>query len=150
ANNLEAARVTDAARRQPVEDRVGIPHLEAIDADDDIAELQSRLGCGTVVGETYDNSAGDAIQFEVRGHFARHGLALAPEPRPLDLAAGNGIVRDQGHEVRGDGKADADRPARLREDHRVDAGQPAVHVDEGAARVAGIDGSVRLQKNLCV
>ena len=49
---------------------------------------------------------------------------------------------------RGDGEADADAAARTREDGRVDADEPAFHVDEGSARIAGIDGGVRLDEGL--
>ena len=127
---------------------MGVAHLEAIDADDDVAELQAGLRRRAIVGEAHHDGAGDAVELEVRRHLARHGLELAAEPRPLDLAAGDGVVGEQAHEVRGDGEADADRAARLREDHRVDAGEPAVHVDQRAAGVAGIDGGVGLQEHL--
>ena len=48
----------------------------------------------------------------------------------------------------GNGEADADAAARTREDRRVDADEPAVHVDQRAARIAGVDGRIGLDEGL--
>src|SRR5205823_13608418 len=49
-----------------------------------------------------------------------------------------------------DGEANADRAARLRIDRGIDADHPGVHVDEGPAGIAGIDGGVGLDEEAVV
>ena len=78
-------------------------------------------------------------------------LQLGAEPRPPHLmAAAFGGGHHHPHHVGGNGKADALRTARAREDRGVDADQPAGKIDQRAAGIARIDGGVGLDEELVV
>ena len=80
-----------------------------------------------------------------------HRLQAGAEPGPLDrLAAVLGGGHHHAHHVGGNGKADALRTARTREDRSVDADQTAVEIDQCAAGIARIDGGVGLDEKLIV
>ena len=72
------------------------------------------------------------------------------EPGPLHRAAFDRRLNDKPHHVGGNRKSNAVRAAAPREDRSVDAGEPAVHVDQGAARIAGINRRVGLDEELIV
>ena len=95
--------------------------------------------------------AGRALEIELLRDVGRHGLELGAEPRPLHRGAAALRRGDHhAHHVGRDGEADALRAARAREDRGVDADDLAGHVDQRAARVAGIDRGVGLDEELIV
>ena len=78
------------------------------------------------------------------------GCSGGAEPGPLHRAALDRRLNDEPHHVGRNRKSDAVRAAAPREDRSVDADEPAVHVDQRAARIAGIDGGVGLDEELIV
>jgi hypothetical protein len=87
---------------------------------------------------------------EAGSDIGGYRLHLGPEPGPDDLAAIDAGFRHEPGHVGGDGKADADRAAGLRIDGGIDADELAVEIDQGAARIAGIDGSIGLDEEFVV
>ena len=83
---------------------------------------------------------------QVRGQVLdRHA-----QPAAHHLAVLEQALHDRPGHVGGDGEADALVAAGAREDRGVDADQLAVHVDQRAARVAGVDRRVGLDEVLVV
>ncbi len=118
--------------------------------DDDVARQQSGVLGGALLLDANHHRARHARKLQALGHLTRHRFQLGAKPGPFDLAARDGALDDQLHEVGGNCEADAVRAARAREDRRVDADHLAGHVDQRAAGVAGIDGRIRLNENLRV
>ena len=59
-------------------------------------------------------------------------------------------MNDHLHHVGRNRESDPVRAAALREDGRVDADETPVHVDQGAARIARVDGRIGLNEKLIV
>ena len=95
--------------------------------------------------------AGRPVETERIGHVAREILQIGAEPRAMNfLAAGLRRRDDIFDHIDRNGEANADRTARLRENRRVDADQPPLHVDQRAAGIAGIDRGVGLDEEAIV
>src|SRR4051812_49368523 len=62
----------------------------------------------------------------------------------MHVAVSLELLVDGLDDIAGNGESDTLAAARLREDERVDADQAALHVNQRAAAVAGIDGGVGL------
>src|SRR5262249_44696995 len=77
ADDAQVARVADATRGQAVDHGVRVADLEAVDGDDDVAELQARLGGRAVVAQTHDDSARYAVELEELRLVTVYGLELA-------------------------------------------------------------------------
>ena len=109
------------------------------------------MRCRTVGDDTCDQCAARPLQTEAIGDVRRHLLEFGAEPGPLDrpAAALRGGDHHPNH-IGGDGKANALRPAGARIDRRIEPDHAAVHIDQGAAGIAGIDGGVGLDEELIV
>src|SRR5690606_24731264 len=87
----------------------------------------------------------------VRGHTKRRsdlrtdGLDADTKPATARLAVKPELLNDGNRDIRWNGEPDADRAACRRDDGCVDANDLAVHVEQGTARVALVDGCVGLQ-----
>src|SRR5258706_5273809 len=118
----------------------------AIEFQDDVARLHARLVGRAALDDLVDERALHARQTE------RFGLVLVDRPdRDADATAPDlaGIAQLFGH-VHRDVDRDRERNALIaagaREDHRVDADDLALHVEQRTARIARIDRDVRLQE----
>ncbi len=148
AHHVEARGVADALGHQAIADGAVVHDLVAVDLDDDVARLEARLRRRSAARNGTDEGTRHALEAERLGEFTRDAIELGTEPGPLDLAARDGALDVELHEVGGNGEADAVGAAGAREDGRVDAHHLARHIDEGATGVAGIDGGVGLNEHL--
>ena len=150
-SNIEAARCcrrrASSAGSAPRADR----RPRSRRRDDDVAGLQAclprRVRCWRRARRRR-RRCGRAQSF---GHLARHGLELGAEPRPLDLAAGDGTVDDRGARGWRGWRSRCRASRRICE--KIIVLMPtrrAGHVDQRAAGVAGIDGGVGLDEDLAV
>ena len=90
----------------------------------------------------------DLVEAEALGHVRGDALHGDAELAAAHLAVVHELGHDRLRHARGDREADADVAARGRQDLGVDAHELAGGVDEGAARVALVDGRVGLQEVL--
>ena len=149
AHDAERGGAADAQRRQPIVERADDrrPRSPSIDGDH-VVGLQMRRR-RRPVGATAATSTppGDGSRMA----SAMSGVTLcsvAPSHGrfgawPVAAARNHGT-----HQIRRDGEADAGGAAGRRDDHAVDADELAVHVDQGAAGIARIDGGVGLDEIL--
>src|SRR5262249_7166860 len=135
---------------RPVEKGAPTGHLVAVDGNNDIARLQPGLACGADALPPRAEGARHPPDPHGFAHLARHRVEFGTEPRPLQLAAGNGAVHHQPDHVGGNGKTNAVRAAGTGEDGRVDADHAGRHVNQCAAGVAGVDRSIGLDEDLRV
>eukprot|EP00315_Gephyrocapsa_oceanica_P041992 CAMPEP_0185473886 /NCGR_PEP_ID=MMETSP1366-20130426/1733_1 /TAXON_ID=38817 /ORGANISM="Gephyrocapsa oceanica, Strain RCC1303" /LENGTH=496 /DNA_ID=CAMNT_0028080769 /DNA_START=26 /DNA_END=1516 /DNA_ORIENTATION=- len=133
------------------------PDRLAVDLDDHVSE-HDRAVPPPARGETERlcRRAGDHLCEDraAQGPTQTAGVLLArpvveqvdAKRRPRVIAELDNLPHHAADGVRGDGEADADVAARAarREDHRVDADEPAARVKERSARVARVDCGVRL------
>src|SRR5262249_58449745 len=92
------------------------------------------------------NIADHTRQTERVRDVGRHGVHAHAELAALHRAEADELIHDAARHVHGDGEADADIAAAAREDRGIDPDQLAVQVDERAAGIARIDGSVGLDE----
>src|SRR5208283_117401 len=91
---------------------IGIVDDRAVDADDEVAGLDTGAGRGTAGSDAGDQGAARPLQPEAFGDFRRHVLELGAEPWTLDCGApALGGGNHHPHHVRWDGEADALRAA---------------------------------------
>ena len=148
AENLQSGRLADTLGREMVGEHARIGDIVVVDAHHHVLGNETGLGGRAVGIDVGDEGALDLLEAERLGHLARHRLELGAEPGLLDLLAGDGAFHERLHQVGRNGEADAVRAARARDDRRIDADHPPAHIDQRAARVAGIDGGVGLNKVL--
>ncbi len=120
-------------------------HVFAIERDDDIAGLQAGRLRRTFVVDARDQSPVRRAQSKAVGDRVVDVLDADAEPAPSDLMELTQLIDDRHHAVRRSRKTDADRSPRRREDGCVDADDVAIHVEQRAAGVPLVDGSVGLQ-----
>ena len=148
AHVAETNAGSGAAAGDVVDEVVAILDGSAIDGDDDVAGLDAGLVCRATgldlldqyaVLESVDavDGAGEAGAERDADRAARHLVAGADE-----------VVVDRDDGIRGHGESDALVAGGLRIDGGVDADDFAVHVEQRAAGVAGIDGCVGLDEVL--
>ena len=128
---------------------VAVLDRAAVDGGDDVARLEPAL-VGWAAGLNFLHQhavleAVDAIDGAGQS-LVRNWMPM--EPRVTLWLGLIEIVVDRDHGVRRHGEADALVAGRLRVDGRVDADYFAVHVQQRAAGVAGIDGRVGLDEVL--
>ncbi len=116
----------------------------AIHAQDDVADLQVRVGRRPVRIDVRDHHAPGFRQLESGGHGRVHGLHRHPHHHPAHASIGAQLAGDVAHGVTRNGEADTFAASRLAEDHGVDAYHAPLGVDQRTAGVAGIDGRIRL------
>ena len=90
------------------------------------------------------------VEPERLGDVGGDRLEAAPSQGRCTRAAFERRLHHEPHHVGRNRKSNAVRAAAAREDRGVDADEPAVHVDQGAAGIAGIDGRVGLDEELIV
>jgi hypothetical protein len=121
-----------------------ILHLAVVEAHDHVADLKP---CGlrrTALVDAGHQRAARTAEVERLGGGLVDVLDADAEPAAARLAELAELV-DDGHRGRGGHReADADGAAGRRQDRRVDADHLAGHVEQGTARVALVDGGVRL------
>src|SRR5206468_13082396 len=112
--------------------------------DDDVASLEPGLGRRAILFHARNQGPVRLGELERIGEILGHVLDHYPEPAARNLALRAQLLDDRLGEVRGDRKADSHVAARLAEDRAVDADDLAFDVQQWAARIAGIDRSIRL------
>jgi hypothetical protein len=85
-------------------------------------------------------------QTEGLGQFLGHLLDDDADATPADLAAGAQLRLHLHRDIDRNGKGDAHEATRTAVDLRVDADHLALHVEQRAARIAGIDGDIGLDE----
>ncbi len=118
----------------------------AVDADDDVARLDAGLGGRRVRHHLVDEGAVLLVVAEGLGHF---GGELGPYDAQLataDFTVFHDLFGQVAHHVGRNGKADTDVAAVGAQDGGVDADQLATQVEQGATRVARVDGRIGLDE----
>src|SRR5690606_21133068 len=102
-----------------------------------------------LVDDAGDDRTRRTVEPEPIGDIRRQALQPRTEPgTPDGLDAGLRAVDDDAYHRRANGEADADAAAGARIDRGVDPDDAALHVDQGAARIAGIDRRIGLDEGL--
>ena len=121
--------------------------LLAVDRRDHVALTHPRAGGRAVRIDVGDHQPLRAGKAQAAGDVAGDRIALHPQPGPHHrLGAAQGAVDHPLDHGGRHGEADPGRRARAREDGGVDADQIAVHVHQGPARIAGVDGRIGLDE----
>src|SRR6185437_4830207 len=118
----------------------------AIELDDDIAWLDGAVVDRPALDDPGDQRPSGGCHVEAFGDIVRHRLDTHAKPATPRLAIPAQLVDHAGSKLRGNGKADADRSTRWRDDRGVDADDLAVHVEQRPAGIAAVDGGVRLDE----
>ena len=105
--------------------------------------MTRRLGRAPVV-DASDKSAANGAEVEAFGDRVVDILDAHAEPAAPSLAIFLQLVDDRLDRVGRGGEADPDGAAGGRQNRRVDANDFAVHIEEGTAGIALVDGGVRL------
>src|SRR5580658_5243902 len=148
AQEAEANRRTGLAAGDLIHQILAVLDGAAVDGGDDVAWLQSAL-VGRAAGLHLLNEYAALEAVDAVDRAGKPFAELDADGAACDLVAGaDEIVVDVNDGVRRHGETDALVAGRLRVDGRVHADHFAVHVQQRAAGVAGIDGSIRLDKVL--
>ncbi len=131
-----------------VDEVVAILDRTSIDGGDDVARLQACLvGRAAGLHLLHQHAVLEPVDAIDCAREARTELDADRAARHL-VAGADEVVVDRDDGVGGHGESDALIAGRLREDGGVDADDFAVHVEQRAAGVAGIDGGVGLDEVL--
>ena len=121
---------------------------QALELDLLSARLETRVGGWAFIADLGHKGAGVGLQAEPIGELRVERLGCDADVRVLDRAAGTELVdgaRDEGDR---DGEPDSLVAAGGRVDLLIDPDHAALGVEQGTARVAGIDGCVRLDRTV--
>ena len=141
----EHAGAADRQGRDAEAQVLRIGDLMAVDRGDHVADCNAGLGAGCSEATSLTSDAARTRQARLLAISAVTSWPLRAEPGTT-MAAAHRRLQQQCAPAPRNGKADADRAARLREDRRVDADELAVEIDQRAARVAGIDRRIGLDE----
>src|SRR5207253_8976182 len=143
--HAELRRAAERLGHEAILEGIRVIDRLAVNRHDHVAGLEAGTGGRTAGAHPGDERTGRTLEAEIFRDLGGDGLQLGAEPWPLDrAAAAPRRAHHDLHHVRWDRKTDADRAARARVDRRVDSGELAVDVDQGAAGIARIDGGVGL------
>src|SRR3569832_385879 len=120
--------------------------FDAVELEHHVTYLDAGLLRRTVGQYLRDQGAARPIHPERLGEFARHVLYQDTEPATTHLALGLDLIHHVHREVDGYRERQPHESAGAAVDLRIDAHHLAVHVEQGAARVARIDSDVGLNK----
>ena len=118
----------------------------AVELEDDVADLDSRHGGGTVRRHAGDQRSRRIVEAQTFGEVFGHGLNADAEPAAPRLAELAELADDVAGEIRRHGKTDADAAAGRRVDRRVDADDLSAHVEQRTAGIAPVDRRVGLDE----
>src|SRR5208282_1744692 len=150
-DDTDLRAVTQRLGGKAVIEGIGIVDDRAVDADDQVAGLDTGAGRGTAGSDVGDQGTARPLQPEAFGDLRRHALELGAEPWTLDRsAAALGGRNHHPYHVRRNGEADALRAAGTRIDRGVDADEPAFEIDQSAAGISRIDRGVGLDEELII
>ncbi len=138
ADGLVDGRVADGA-----DQLAGVGDVGAVERQDDVTRLDTRV-LGRPVGHVGDERAAGPFETQRLGQLLVDVLDAHAEPAAAGLAELLQLVDDVGDDIRGHGEADADRAAGGRQDRGVHADHLTVQVEQRPARVAPVDGRIRL------
>ena len=117
-----------------------------VDGEDHVARLEAGPGGRAALFDGADEGAAGFAEAEAVGERLVDGLDGDAEPAALHLAGGHELALDVHRDVDRDREREALVAAAAGIDLRVDADHLAGHVEERAARVAGIHGDVGLDE----
>ena len=148
ADDAELRGAAERLGGEAVAEGIRVIDAGAVDADDQISGFQSALGGRTRGSDVRHQRARRPRQAHTVGDIRGHVLQLGAEPRPLHRAAAAlGRGDHNPHHIGGNREAYSLRAARARIDRRVDANEPAGHIDQRTAGIAGINRRVGLDDN---
>jgi hypothetical protein len=115
-----------------------------IGVQDDVADLEAASVGGTIGSYVIDDDAPVLRETQSAGETLGDGLRASFDFDAMHVSVLAQTLIDETDDARGNGKAEAFASAGGRENESVDADDIAFAIDERAAAVAGIDGSIGL------
>ncbi len=122
--------------------------LDAVELDDYVTGLDPGGSCRTLVVSAGDERAADLAEVEAFGDGIVDILDANAEPAAPCLAIFLQLFDDRDDGRGRIGEADAAPTAGGRQDGCIDADDITVHVEQGAARITFVDGSVDLKETV--
>src|SRR3569832_1905645 len=123
---------------------------DAVELEHHVTYLDAGLLRRTVGQYLRDQGAARPLHPERLGEFARHVLYQDTAPATTHLALGLDLIHLVHREVDVYHKQQPQETTRTTKDLRIDAHHLAVHVEQGTARVARIDGDVGLNEGYVI
>ncbi len=123
-----------------------IVHRLAVHAENDVARLETGLGCRAVFLDLRDQRAARRLQAKRGRQVLRHRLHRDAQPCVLHLAMLDDLLGHALGHIDRDGERQPFKRAGLREDLRVDADHFTLGVEQRPARVAGVHRHVGLNE----
>src|SRR2546425_2507935 len=146
APDLHRSLGTRASRADQARQVARILHRLAVEADDDVGGLDSRLVGRAALLDGVHQRAARTIQPEGGRKVARHFLDHHADAAARDPALVAQLLLDVERHVDRDRERQAHEAAGAAVDLRIDADHFAAHVEQRPARVAGVDGDVGLDE----
>lgn len=143
--DLDGDLVGGVAQEELVVDGRKIVDGLAVDGDKDVADHESSSFGGPAGLNIGDDDAVIARQSEAGGHRGSDGLDANADFLATKMTKLLELAKDGADGGAGNSEAEAFVAAGLRKDEGVHADDFAVHVDERAARITGVDGGVGLE-----
>ena len=148
APNGEFGGSADAERGDAEPEALGVGDLVAVDGEHHVADAEAAPFRRPARVELVDQYTARPAHAERGGDVGRNALPKGAEPRPNHAAIPGDAGDHRAHHVRRYGEANAHGTAGLGKYGGIDADQPAIHGDQRAARVAGIDGGIGLDEGV--
>src|SRR4029079_15539236 len=119
-------------------------HILAVKFDDDIARLDACRLCRALFVDAGDERPSRGFHAQALGNLVTHLLDTYAKPSAAHFLELTQLIDHREGRFRRNGKSDADRTAGRRNDRSVYTDRFAIQVEQWTARVAAIDGGVRL------
>src|ERR1700691_5229306 len=115
-----------------------------VGSKNDVLNLQAGGGGGAVGLNVGDDDSPVLRELESVGQRGRDFLGHGADFDAMHVAILAQALVDEIHDPRGDGEAQAFTATTLGKNECIEAEDRSIHIDEGSAAVAGVDGSIGL------
>src|SRR5450432_69332 len=119
----------------------------AIDGGDNVTDLKTCDFSGSAGLNIYHDHASAHGELEAFGQSGSNGGRRGADLAAIDVTESPQLIDHKGHNARRNGKAKSFTTSSGGDDEGVDADHVAIYVNERAAAVAWIDGSVSLDEH---
>ena len=144
AQDLELEHLIEAVKIEGGRERGKSFDAVIVGGENDVLNLQAGGGGGAVGLDVGDDDSPVLRELEAIGQRGGDFLGDGADLDAMNVAVLAQAVVDEIDDAGGDGESEAFAAAALRKDESIDADDGAVHIDQRAAAVAGVDGSVGL------